>query len=673
MQVIEFKFNPQLKSDSIFDSFCHDPENFYEKKLGSLYLAGILKNILPQNIRFLNNLAEIIKKEYYRSITRKPEKALKEGLKKANEFLEKNAKKGDVSWLGNLSFAALSLKNYELNFTKTGDLKVFLLRGEKIIDIDRKLKFEEIDPWPLKIFGNIVSGKLTEGDILLVLTKEISDFFEKENLLPKIGKIWPVNENEIRKILDGKKEEILKISGISLFIIFTKEKLSGKKQVISPKSYPKEFNLKKVFSPFFVFLKKIKLPNPPEIKITDRLKRIKVKPPEIKLPKFPKINKKIFLVLALVFFLSVSFFIVRIQEKKDLEKNEAILSEIQKKSDKAESFLILKTPQAEKEAIFLLKESWEEICQLTKIISNLPKDFHFRVFSLKENISKNLFELNKLEIIEEPDLFFEFDHREFVPQKMAFFNEGLYFFSPYSENLFKINKISKEEDNPRFSFFGENWTGKVIEIDRKFNSAAEIDGSIVFFTKPNQITFFKNGDFFSFFLEEPHADFEFESFSSFRENLYFLDKFSEEIIRYPYSKNLNWGSPQAWLKKEEKIIDGKYLTVDGSVWVLEKNNSLGLYHAGRLQEKITVEIFPESKDFKKIHTSPALPYLYILEPAQKRIIVFDKTIPVFFPQKGKIIRQIQSQKFDNLLDFGISEDGKIIWILNGLKVYQINL
>jgi len=68
---------------------------------------------------------------------------------------------------------------------------------------------------------------------------------------------------------------------------------------------------------------------------------------------------------------------------------------------------------------------------------------------------------------------------------------------------------------------------------------------------------------------------------------------------------------------------------------------------------------------KKIFTSATLPYLYLLEPVQKRIIILDK--------KGQIVKQFQSQKFDNLLDFAISENGKTIYLLNGLKVYKILL
>ncbi|MDI6603211.1 MAG: hypothetical protein QME57_03810 [Patescibacteria group bacterium] len=665
MRVFEFHFNPRLKPDLIFDSFCYEPENIYEKRMGNLYLVGVLKNVLPQNLHFLDKLAKIIQKEYYRSIARKPEKALKESLKETNEFLEQIAKKGDVSWLGNLSFAVLSLiphqkfSGWELNFTKVGDLKIFLLRGEKIIDIDQKLKFEEITPWPLKIFSNIVSGKLAEGDVLLISTIEVTDFFERENLLSEIGKIpYQIFGEGLKKIFDKKREEILKISGVLLAIVLTKEALAGKREFITPKMYPKEFSLREVFSPFFAFFKKIKLPVLLRPKLPGRLKRPEIKLPEIKLLKFPKLPRNLILILALIFFLALGFFISQFQEEKELKERQITLKEIQEKVNRAKSFLILKTPPTEREANLLLKESFEEISQLVKIVSHLPKDFQSQVFSLKDEVSKTLFELNKLETIEEPELFFDFNEVSdtgFVPQKMIFANAQLYFFSPYSQNLFRVNQNAQAE---------------IIEIDQKFNLAAFFDKVVLFFSKPNQLTILKEGQLSQFILQEPYSDFNFDDFASFRGHLYFLDKNSAEIIKYPYLKNFEWGSSQLWLdRKEKKVLKTHSLTVDGSIWLLDKDSNpattyICRYYTGRLQEKIVLEIFPEPKEIKKIFTSATLPYLYLLEPAQKRIIILDK--------KGQIIKQFQSQKFDNLLDFAVSQDGKTIYLLNGLKVYKIN-
>jgi len=105
--------------------------------------------------------------------------------------------------------------------------------------------------------------------------------------------------------------------------------------------------------------------------------------------------------------------------------------------------------------------------------------------------------------------------------------------------------------------------------------------------------------------------------------------------------------------------------VDGSIWILTKDNTIERFYTGKLQETINIEIFPFVTNLSKIFTSSQLTYLYILEPEQNRIIILDKS--------GQIIKQYQSEKFNNLLDFSISQDGKTIWLLNSLTLYKINL
>lgn len=666
MQVFEFHFNPPKQSELasghanlIFESFCYEPENIYEKRLGSLYMVGFLKNVLPHHFRFLDNLARVIKGEYYSPKLHSPEKSLKESLRQANEFLENIAKSGNVSWLGNLSFATLSLRNFELNFTKVGDLKVFLLRGGQVIDIDRKLRFQEIEPYPLKIFGNIISGKLAENDILLVLTKEVLDFFQGQNLLDEIAKIIPPHQNfgaGLKEIFESKRTELSKISGICLLIFLSKEILAKKREAILPQ--PEKFSLKQAFSPALSFIKKlIKKPSLPPLKVP----RLKLphptfpKPtfPKITIPTFPKLRKNLIVISILILFLALGAFIFQKEKEQQLKEYQTTLNQIQEKMEQAENFLILKETSSEavQEANLLFREAWEEISLLTKIAFTLPQNLSNQISTLENEISQNLYQLNNLVEIAEPKLLFEFNSREFVPQKLVFDINDLYFFSPYSQNLFQVSK---------------NGEGQLIPVEKKFNLAVSPVDSILFFSKPNQLINFKNEQFSqAFSLEEAYSDFNFNDFSSYKSNLYFLDKKSGEIIKYPYLKIFEWDSPQLWLNPQtKKAIEAKSMAVDGSVWVLNKDNSISRYYTGRLQETLSFDIFPEPKDFSKIFTSPAFTYLYILEPVQKRIIILNKT--------GQIIKQFQSEKFDNLLDFTISDDGKTIYLLNGLKVYQIN-
>jgi hypothetical protein len=249
MRVFQFYFNPQAKEDLIFDSFCFEPENIYEKRLGSLYMVGALKNALPKNYDLLKKISRFTKESFYKKSLSKPERALKETLKEINDFLAQMVREGDVSWLGNLSFAILNLKNFLLNFTKVGEVKFYLIRGKKIIDIDKRLKLQDIEPYPIKIFSNVIAGKLIENDLVLVLTKGVFDFFQSENLIEKIRNLGFFDERVFKKILEEKKEILSRVNGIAFLISLSKESAKEKKEIITSKNL-KEFSLRELFSPF---------------------------------------------------------------------------------------------------------------------------------------------------------------------------------------------------------------------------------------------------------------------------------------------------------------------------------------------------------------------------------------------------------------------------------------
>jgi hypothetical protein len=664
MKVFEFHFNPKAQSDLIFESFCYDPENIYEKRLGNIYMVGFLTNALPQNVRFLNNLAKVIKDKYYKNASAKPERALRETLRRANEHLEKIAKEGDVTWLGNFNFAVAAFKNFELNFTKVGDLKIYLLRKGQIIDIDQKLRFEEIEPYPLKIFGNIVSGKLAENDIVLVLTKEIADSFLKENLLTKIAQT-PLSESaknvakKIRDILNAKKEQLLETKGICLLIYLTKETSAKERETLAQSKTWGVFSFKKVLLPF---IKKIRFPKIRFQKPTLKIPRIRLNIPKIKTYKpnlnLPELsfktffsNRKAVLVVFFILILILGFFIFQKQEEKRIINYQNQLNDIKEKVNRAENYLMLggKNSQAEKNANSLFTESWEEISPIFNIISSFPSDFEIQVSDLKNKISQNLSQLNKMTEIAEPRLFFEFKARDFIPQKMVSLEENLYFFTPYGENVFTVNQKGE---------------GKILPVKKKISLASPVSNSVLFFIRPDQINNLTDEQFREpVSLETPYPEFNFSDFSNYQSNLYFLDNKNGRVVKYPYLGEFQWGFPQTWLENQ-KAKDFKSMAVDGSVWFLSKNNSIEKYYAGNLQKTFNLKIFPEPKEFSRILTSSQLPYLYVLEPTQKRIIILTKS--------GQLVKQFQSQKFDNLLDFSVSTDGKKIWLLNGLKVFQIN-
>ncbi len=325
MQIFELHFNPQnKKEDRIFDSFVYEPETAPEKKLGSLYIVGEFQKPLPQNSKFLDKLANVIKKEYYAAGLHKScEQSLKEALKKANEFLDKEARKGNVNWLGNLHFAVLNFKDFILSFTKVGGVKILLSREGEFLDVGHNLEFQQQDPYPLKVFGSVATGKLAPDDKIILLTKEMfSVLTEKTNFLSKLRDVS--DEKQIKKILKEQKSILSDASGICMLLLCGKEQVSEK------------VTLKKKRRPIL-----FKLPKIPFLKIS-----LSVKAPSLRV-----FGKNKILLMAFLFLLAVGFLTFHSEPSKNplqIEREER-LRLAESKISMAENFLIFKEEEKAKE------------------------------------------------------------------------------------------------------------------------------------------------------------------------------------------------------------------------------------------------------------------------------------------------------------------------------------
>lgn len=235
MKVFEFHFNPKLKQeDAIFDSFCFVPETKVERNLGSLYLVGEIKNVLPKTQGILTELAEIIKREYYKFPQKGASESFKESLGKANEFLEREIKKGNVNWLGNLRFAVISsAPDFLINFSKVGNLKILLLREGEVFDIGERVNFAAS---PTKPFPNIVEGELSKGDKILVVTPEVFEVFNKEEIFQNLLEVK--KPKQIKKIFKEKKKILKEIFGVCLLIIPEKKGILAQKIYLPKISFP---------------------------------------------------------------------------------------------------------------------------------------------------------------------------------------------------------------------------------------------------------------------------------------------------------------------------------------------------------------------------------------------------------------------------------------------------
>ncbi len=217
-KTLELHFNPKKSRKSIvFDSFCFVPEKKSEKDLGSLYLIGELNNVLPKNRKLIATLAKLIQKEYYSLPEKGAYKCFNIGLQSANEFLDSQIKNNNTDWLGKIKFAALSLPPGDaINFSKLDNLNTVLLRGKQAFNLG------EGTASAMKVFSNVVTGKLSEGDKILAATSDLFDVFNQQGIIQDLALIEKPKEH--KSIIKAKKKVLKKTSGACLLIFKEKSK-----------------------------------------------------------------------------------------------------------------------------------------------------------------------------------------------------------------------------------------------------------------------------------------------------------------------------------------------------------------------------------------------------------------------------------------------------------------
>jgi hypothetical protein len=370
---------------------------------------------------------------------------------------------------------------------------------------------------------------------------------------------------------------------------------------------------------------------------------IALKIPQIKLPAL--FSKNVILLSSLILILLAGFFIFKIQEQRQLKRYETALNFIRENILQAEQYLTLKNEQ---KAFLIFKEALEDILPLTEEKTTLQD----QALSLMNSIEENLEKISKLEKIQDPKLIFQFDENEFIPQKMISFHNNLYFFSPLANNVYMLD-IS-----------GEAGEKNILQIEQPFSEAVIYDGQLLFFQEPNLVFLLINDQWKEpISLALPYADFDPKTMAVYRSSLYFLDDKTGEIIKYPYPLSENKDAPQSWLAENaKKVVGAQSIAIDGPVWILNKNNTISNYYTGAFRKTITPDFFPQPENLSSIQASYGL--FYILEPSKKRLIVLT--------QSGNTVKQWQSEQFDNLKDFAVSDDGGTVWLLNGVKIYEVS-
>lgn len=152
----------------------------------------------------------------------------------------------------------------------------------------------------------------------------------------------------------------------------------------------------------------------------------------------------------------------------------------------------------------------------------------------------------------------------------------------------------------------------------------------------------------------------------FGSNVYLLSQDKNQIFKYTpiesgYSNKINY------IKEGQKIDFGgaKKLQIDYSVWVLKNGANIDKFTAGNLDYFAFGGLEKPFKEIKSFFPTEEADTIYFLDPENQRLVVTKKN--------GAYLSQYTGEKFSTASDFIIDEEGKKIYLLEGGKIYQIEL
>ncbi|MBU0649132.1 hypothetical protein KJ969_03495 [Patescibacteria group bacterium] len=155
----------------------------------------------------------------------------------------------------------------------------------------------------------------------------------------------------------------------------------------------------------------------------------------------------------------------------------------------------------------------------------------------------------------------------------------------------------------------------------------------------------------------------FQAAATYSSRLYALDPEANQIFKHNRAQS-GFGTGSAWIASSgADISDAVSLTIDGSVYVLKADGQIYKFYTGEKQNWAASTIEPALTNPIKILTGADTDNIYILEPTNSRVVVFD--------ENGKLVNQYIIDGAQGLKDFYL--DDKTIWILADNGVWKFTI
>lgn len=571
------------------------------------------------------------------------EETFERALAAINTALGKFGAKGKINWHGKLNVALCAFSQGELCLSTSGNAVVYLVRGR-----NSSLLSEDLDDGsrPVKIFSNYSSGKLQKKDRVLISTKQLFNYLSLDKILEMLyqDELEEACHEIITSLSDTKN------ISFATFVFETLNEGEAASKILEKYPSPQTSSSKDILNASFAVAKRIFLTLANLMGLIFNLiygfLRGRARPGS---------KKPLVLTIGLIIILlgaSIGFSVLR---RKTNQRQETELANLERATEIVNQAEAAAIYQDEAEVLNLIESA-------QKLVPANSSERNAASFTALANRMQNLKDgVNKEIIVESPIVLATFN---MVATDLIYENNGLLAFNRNTGVLgfydFRNGETREVLQNKntsslvmgglaggahRFVFFTRN--GKFSRLDPAADSLAEYVSET-----PN--------------LPEPEkSKIQDMAILGVANNarIYLLDSNRDQIWRFRITDDTAIGPAEAWLKTEVDLSEARDMAIDNNIYILF-SQGLEKFFNGQKQNFTLSAVSPPIEKAEKIFAIPEAQMVYILEPANERVLVYNKA--------GRLQNQLKSPKLREAADFYVDEKAKIIYALAGQELLQIN-
>lgn len=161
-----------------------------------------------------------------------------------------------------------------------------------------------------------------------------------------------------------------------------------------------------------------------------------------------------------------------------------------------------------------------------------------------------------------------------------------------------------------------------------------------------------------------NEDRQIADMTTYETRVYFLDTKNNQIFRHTRA-SLGISSGQAWIEDPEpNVTDIASLAVDGTIYTVSKGGTVTKWLQGnKVGDFVVNPIEPTLNQATAIFTNADMKLLYVLDPSEKRLILFTKT--------GVLKAQYVAAPFDSATGISVNQAETTAYLLSGTRIYSV--